>query len=96
MLANVADYCKISYRCQKANKSIGKRPGNMIKIQEPSKRWEIFHMDWVTGLPPRGDRSYNACLVIVERFSNTAIFLPCHRDNAAMDSALQIWNRAIS
>ncbi|MBW0548462.1 hypothetical protein O181_088177 [Austropuccinia psidii MF-1] len=68
----------------------------MIKIQEPSRPWEIVHMDWVTGLPPGGDRSYNACLVIVDRFSNTPIFLPCHKDDTAMVTALLIWNRVVS
>ncbi|MBW0504091.1 hypothetical protein O181_043806 [Austropuccinia psidii MF-1] len=68
----------------------------MIKIQEPSRPWEIVHMYWVTGLPPGGDRSYNACLVIVEGFSKTSIFLPCHKDDTAMDKALLIWNRVIS
>ncbi|MBW0592729.1 hypothetical protein O181_132444, partial [Austropuccinia psidii MF-1] len=68
----------------------------MIKIQEPNRPWEIFHMDWVTGLPPRGDRSYNASLVIVDRFCETTIFLPCHKDYIAMDTALLIWNRVVS
>ncbi|MBW0524373.1 hypothetical protein O181_064088 [Austropuccinia psidii MF-1] len=53
-------------------------------------------MDWVNGLPPGGDRSYNACLVIVDRFSKTPMFLPCHKDDTAMDTALLIWNRVIS
>ncbi|MBW0537990.1 hypothetical protein O181_077705 [Austropuccinia psidii MF-1] len=44
----------------------------MIKIQEPSRPWEIAHMDW------------------------TPIFLPCHKDDTAMDTALLIWNRLIS
>ncbi|MBW0512630.1 hypothetical protein O181_052345 [Austropuccinia psidii MF-1] len=68
----------------------------MIKIQERSRTWETVHMDWVTGLPPGGDRSYNACLVIFDRFSNTPIFLPCHKDDTAMDTALLIWNRVLS
>ncbi|MBW0528386.1 hypothetical protein O181_068101 [Austropuccinia psidii MF-1] len=68
----------------------------MMKIQEPGKPWEIVHMVWVTGLPPGGDRSHNACLLIVDRFSNTSIFLPCHKDDPAMDTALLIWNRVIS
>ncbi|MBW0562073.1 hypothetical protein O181_101788 [Austropuccinia psidii MF-1] len=34
---DVADYCRTCDRCQKANKSTGKRLGNMIKIQEPSR-----------------------------------------------------------
>ncbi|MBW0544788.1 hypothetical protein O181_084503 [Austropuccinia psidii MF-1] len=57
----------------------------MIKIQEPSIPWEIIHMDWVTGLLPGGDRSYNLCLVIVYRFSKTPIYLPCHKDDKAID-----------
>ncbi|MBW0509680.1 hypothetical protein O181_049395 [Austropuccinia psidii MF-1] len=53
-------------------------------------------MDWVAALPPGGDKSYNACLVIVDRYSKTPIFLPCHKDDTAMDTALLIWNRVIS
>ncbi|MBW0566438.1 hypothetical protein O181_106153 [Austropuccinia psidii MF-1] len=68
----------------------------MIKIQEPRRPWEILHMDWVTGLPSGGDRSYNSCLVIVDRFRKTPIFLPCHKDDTAMDTAPLIWNRVVS
>ncbi|MBW0512991.1 hypothetical protein O181_052706 [Austropuccinia psidii MF-1] len=53
-------------------------------------------MDWATGQPPGGDRSYNACLVIADRFSKTPIFLPCHKDDTAMDTALLIWNGIVS
>ncbi|MBW0572591.1 hypothetical protein O181_112306 [Austropuccinia psidii MF-1] len=66
---DVADYCKTCDRFQKENKSTGKRLVNMIKIQEPSRPWEIVHMDWVTGLPPGGDRSYNSFLVLVDKLS---------------------------
>ncbi|MBW0547249.1 hypothetical protein O181_086964 [Austropuccinia psidii MF-1] len=68
----------------------------MMKIQEPERRWEIVHMDWVTGLPQGGDRSYNAFLVILDRFSKTSIFLPCHKDDTTMDTALLIQNRVVS
>ncbi|MBW0541167.1 hypothetical protein O181_080882 [Austropuccinia psidii MF-1] len=93
---DASEYCKTSDRCQKANKSTGKRLGNMIESQEPSRPWEIVNMDWVTVLPPGDDRSYNACLVIVDRLSKTPIFLPCHKDDTAMDTALLIWNRVVS
>ncbi|MBW0515546.1 hypothetical protein O181_055261 [Austropuccinia psidii MF-1] len=36
----------------------------MIHIQEPKSPWEVVHIDWVTALPPSGDKRYNACLVI--------------------------------
>ncbi|MBW0580261.1 hypothetical protein O181_119976 [Austropuccinia psidii MF-1] len=68
----------------------------MIQIQEPKSPWEIAHMDWVTALPPGGDRSYNACLVLVDRYSKTPMFLPCHKDDTAMDTAIMIWSKAIS
>ncbi|MBW0463521.1 hypothetical protein O181_003236 [Austropuccinia psidii MF-1] len=53
-------------------------------------------MDWVTALPPSGDRSCNACLVAVERYSKTPIFLLCHKDETAMDIALLLWSKFIS
>jgi hypothetical protein len=67
----------------------------MMKIEEPSMPWEVVNMDWVTGLPPGGQNNYNACLVIVDRFSKTPIFLPCHKDDTSMDTALMIWNRVV-
>ncbi|MBW0574229.1 hypothetical protein O181_113944 [Austropuccinia psidii MF-1] len=90
-----SEYFKTCYRCQKENKSTGKRLGNMIKIQEPSGPWKIVHMDWVTGLSPGGDKSYNAFLVIVESFSKTPIFLQCQKDDTDMDKALLLWNRVV-
>ncbi|MBW0516512.1 hypothetical protein O181_056227 [Austropuccinia psidii MF-1] len=53
-------------------------------------------MDWVTALPPGGDRSYNACLVLVDRYSKTLMFLSCQKDDTDMDTAIMIWNKVIS
>ncbi|MBW0548193.1 hypothetical protein O181_087908 [Austropuccinia psidii MF-1] len=53
-------------------------------------------MDWVTALPPEGDRSFNAFLVLADRYKKTPMFIPCQRDENAMDTAIMIWNRAIS
>ncbi|MBW0567422.1 hypothetical protein O181_107137 [Austropuccinia psidii MF-1] len=93
---DVIAYCHSCDRCQKSNKAAGKIFGLIIHIQEPSTPWEVAHIDWVTALPCGGDKSYNECLVIVDRYSTTAIFLPCHKDDTAMDTALLIWNRVIS
>ncbi|MBW0508993.1 hypothetical protein O181_048708 [Austropuccinia psidii MF-1] len=68
----------------------------MIQIQQPKFPWEIVHMDWVTALPPGGDRSYNACLVLVDRYSRAPMVLPCHKDDTAMDTAIMTWNKFIS
>ncbi|MBW0503592.1 hypothetical protein O181_043307 [Austropuccinia psidii MF-1] len=68
----------------------------MVHIQEPKSPWEVAHMDWVTALPPSGDRSYNSRLVIVDRYRKTPIFLPCHKYDTAMHTALLIWSTVIS
>ncbi|MBW0563158.1 hypothetical protein O181_102873 [Austropuccinia psidii MF-1] len=68
----------------------------MIQIQEPKSPWEIVHINWVTALPPGGDRSYNAWLVLVDIYRKTPMFLPCHKDDKSMDTAIMIWNKVIS
>ncbi|MBW0572453.1 hypothetical protein O181_112168 [Austropuccinia psidii MF-1] len=82
------EYFHTCDRCQKTNISTGKKFGLMIHIQEPKSPWEVSHVDWVTELPPSVDKGYNACLVIVDKYSKTPIFLPCHKDDTAMDTAL--------
>ncbi|MBW0527558.1 hypothetical protein O181_067273 [Austropuccinia psidii MF-1] len=53
-------------------------------------------MDWITVLPAGGDRSYNACIVLVDRYSKNSMFLPCHKDDKAMETAIMIWHKFIS
>ncbi|MBW0573253.1 hypothetical protein O181_112968 [Austropuccinia psidii MF-1] len=93
---DVAEYSQTCYRCQKYNRATGKKFEMMIQIQEPKSPWEIAHMDRVKSLPPGGDRSYNPFVVLVHRYRKTPIFLPSHRDDTAMDTAIMIWNKAIS
>ncbi|MBW0460414.1 hypothetical protein O181_000129 [Austropuccinia psidii MF-1] len=53
-------------------------------------------MDWVSRAPTSGERIYSSCLVILDRYRKTPIFLPFHKDDNSMDTALFILNRAIS
>ncbi|MBW0507953.1 hypothetical protein O181_047668 [Austropuccinia psidii MF-1] len=53
-------------------------------------------MDWVTGLVPGGKENFNACLIIVDRFSKCMRCLKCDKEDAAMDTALLFWNNIIS
>ncbi|MBW0548273.1 hypothetical protein O181_087988 [Austropuccinia psidii MF-1] len=91
----VAEYFQTCYRCQKANRATGKQFGMIIQIQEPDSHWEIAHMNWVTALPPGGDRSYNACLVLVDRYSKISMFSPCHKYDTPMDTDIMILNKVI-
>ena len=92
----VIDYFSSCDRCQKANKATGKRNGLLQEINEPKSRWEVINMDFVTGLPPGGKENYNCVLVVVDRFSKRARFIPCFKENNAMDIALLFWNHIIA
>ncbi|MBW0499272.1 hypothetical protein O181_038987 [Austropuccinia psidii MF-1] len=93
---DVAENCQTCEGCQKAKRATGMKFGMMIKIQEPKSPWEIAHLDWVTALPPGGDRSYNTGLVLVNRYRKTTMFLPFYKDDIALDTAIMIWNKVIS
>ncbi|MBW0545598.1 hypothetical protein O181_085313 [Austropuccinia psidii MF-1] len=93
---DVAECYQTCDRCQKTNRATGKKFGMMIQIQEPKSPWEIVRMDWVTALPPGGDRSYHALLVLADGYRKTPMFLPCHKDDTDMDTAIMIWNKVIS
>ncbi|MBW0469692.1 hypothetical protein O181_009407 [Austropuccinia psidii MF-1] len=68
----------------------------IIQFQEPKSPLEIAHVDWVTDLPPGGDRSFNAFLVLVDRYSKIPMFSPCHNNDTALETEEMIWNRVIS
>ncbi|MBW0468867.1 hypothetical protein O181_008582 [Austropuccinia psidii MF-1] len=53
-------------------------------------------MDWVTVILPGGKGNFNSCLVVVDRYIKSARFLPCHKENTAMDTTLLFWNNIIA
>ncbi|MBW0530893.1 hypothetical protein O181_070608 [Austropuccinia psidii MF-1] len=53
-------------------------------------------MDWVTAFVPAGKENFNACLVVVDRYSKHVRCLPCHKDDTAMETALLFWNNIIA
>ncbi|MBW0503701.1 hypothetical protein O181_043416 [Austropuccinia psidii MF-1] len=93
---DVAEYFQTCDRCKNANRATGKKFIMMFQIQEPKFLSEIAHMGWITALPPGGDRSFNAFLVLVDRYRKTPMFLPCHTAEKAMGIAIMIWIRVIS
>ncbi|MBW0489652.1 hypothetical protein O181_029367 [Austropuccinia psidii MF-1] len=74
----------------------GKKYGLLQCIEKPKHPWETINMDWVTGLVPGEKESFNSLLVIVERYSKSVIFLPCHKEDTAVVTALLFWNSIIA
>ncbi|MBW0460738.1 hypothetical protein O181_000453 [Austropuccinia psidii MF-1] len=87
---NIIEYCHSCDRCQKANKATVKRFCLMHYIQKTGTLWEVVDMDLLTELPPGGNKIYNECLVIVDRYRKTPIFLPCNKDDTGMYTAFLI------
>ncbi|MBW0572575.1 hypothetical protein O181_112290 [Austropuccinia psidii MF-1] len=91
----LSEYINPCERCQKANRKHGKKYGLLQHIEEPKHPWQTINMDWVTGHVPGGKENYNACLIIVDRFSNIMRCLPCHKEDIAMQTALLFWDNII-
>ncbi|MBW0504922.1 hypothetical protein O181_044637 [Austropuccinia psidii MF-1] len=45
---------------------------------------------------PRRQKKFNAYLIIVDTFSKVVRFLPCHKEDRVMDTALLCWNKIIA
>ncbi|MBW0514028.1 hypothetical protein O181_053743 [Austropuccinia psidii MF-1] len=92
----LSEYINPCERCQKANRKHGKKYGLLQHIEDPKHPWETNNMDWVTGIVPGGKDNFNACLIIVDRFSKSMRCLPCHKEDTAMDTDLLFSNNIIS
>ncbi|MBW0521511.1 hypothetical protein O181_061226 [Austropuccinia psidii MF-1] len=78
------------------NTKHGKKYGLLQHLEEPKHPWETINIDWLTGLVPGGKKNFNSCLVIAYRYSKILRFLPFHKEDTAMDTALLFWNKIIS
>ena len=79
MKSQVDDYCKSCLVCQGARVIRGKPQGTLHPIPVPAKPWEVLTMDFITGLPDSRayGGTYNSILVIVDKFSKMAHYIPC-------------------
>ncbi|MBW0463406.1 hypothetical protein O181_003121 [Austropuccinia psidii MF-1] len=53
-------------------------------------------MDWVTGIVPGCKESFNAFLVIVDRYRKSVRCFPCHREDTGVDTGLLFCNNIIA
>ncbi|MBW0543260.1 hypothetical protein O181_082975 [Austropuccinia psidii MF-1] len=92
----LSEYINTCERCQNANRKNGNKYGLLQHIEEPKHPWETINMDWVTGLVPGGKENFNACFIIIDRFSKSMRWLPLHKEDTAIDTALLFWKNIIS
>ncbi|MBW0485387.1 hypothetical protein O181_025102 [Austropuccinia psidii MF-1] len=92
----LSEYISSCERCQKENRKHGQRYGLLQNIEESKYPWETINIDWVIGKFPGGKENFNSFLLIADRYGKSVRFLPCHKEDTAMDAALFFWNNIIS
>ena len=75
LAADVAEYVRSCDQCQRNKPLVGKTRGLLQPLQVPSDRWEEVSLDYITGLPRTKD-GHDVILVIVDRLSKWAYFIP--------------------
>ncbi|MBW0479420.1 hypothetical protein O181_019135 [Austropuccinia psidii MF-1] len=91
----LSEYINTCERFKKENRKHVKKYGLLQHKEDPKHPWENINMDWVTGLVPGGKENFNYCLIIVDKFIKSMRFLPCHKEDTAMNTALLFWNNII-
>ena len=74
--------------------------GELQSLPIPKQPWRELTMDFITGLPASKKRNsndvYDAILVVVDRFSKEAIYIPARKDWTAIDMAYALDERVFS
>ena len=79
MQEQVASFIKGCVPCQRSKPPAGATAGKLQPLPVPQRIWEEISMDFIGPLPltPRG---FDMVLVVVDRLSKMAIFIPCKSD----------------
>jgi hypothetical protein len=78
-------YVRHCHTCSRI-KTSGHAPyGNLRPLDIPNRPWNDLSMDFITGLPQ--SEGMNAVLVVVDRLTKMAHFIPCTEETTAKDLA---------
>lgn len=85
MKSQVKDFVQQCQTCLQAKPDRSKYPGLLQPLPVPDGSWEVIIMDFIEGLPK--SRSYNCIMVVVDKFSKYAHFLPLAHPFTALEVA---------
>src|ERR1700676_2329771 len=74
--AYIKDYCKSCTTCSRSKAARHRPYGNLRQLPIPKKPWNLISMDFIQQLP--NSEGYTAILVVVDRLTKQAIFIPTH------------------
>lgn len=90
---DVASFVAECATCQRTKPTRRKPAGLLKPLPIPSRPWSSLSMDHISQLPD--SQGYDAILVIVDRFSKMAHFIPAKTTDTAVDLADQFVNKII-
>ena len=86
MKAMIKEFVANCQVCQQAKSERVKYPGLLQPLPVPEFAWQVITMDFIEGLP--SSHSYNCIMVIVDKFSKYAHFVPLSHPFTAYKVAL--------
>jgi hypothetical protein len=84
--------CEVCHRVKATRHA---KYGVNMPIEPPNQPWEGVTMDFVTDLPESTASAYTRILVIVDRLTKMAIYLPCRKDVDSPELASMFFEEVI-
>ena len=97
MLTDIAEYVATCLVCQSINTPRHKPYGSLQPLPVPERPWKEISLDWIVSLPlsrTGTGEEFNSILVIVDRYTKIARFLPTRSDTTAPEFA-ELFHREI-
>ena len=81
MEAQVREYIASCDVCQRTKTKRHRPFGELQSLPVPERPWQEISMDFITDLPPskRYEDTFNAILVVIDRFTKYARYIPCRK-----------------
>ena len=86
-------YTKTCLICQQDKVEMQKPAGMLDPLPMPTRPWESISLDFIVGLPKVGD--LGSILVVIDRFSKYATFIPAQKYCTAEDTARLIFKNVV-
>ena len=95
MSTDTKEYVKTCRECTRKNAGSSRPRGVFRGLTIPETRFEVIQADWITGLP-RTEEGYNTILVVMDRLTKYAYFIPARTTDTAEDTAKTLFARVFS
>lgn len=98
MEEDIRTYCEECDVCQRVKVKRHKPYGLLMSLPRPERPWSEITMDFVTGLPEcpsglAGGVPFDAILVVVDRYTKMARYIPCHKTVDSPELAKLLWEQ---